>query len=244
MPITEQQKPIISQAWTDLLSGKLSPEAALQILTSMMGADGAKNFVEQAMAERQKGTAAGSSWVQPTATPAPVTMGPVTGNEAGYLSENPTAAWNRAYNLPSVGANPFQSWLSGQSGPAYSAYAAKNMADVLGGLPGSSFGSYLGQEDLGAAPQRALSTLQNVRGRGEPEQQNWMSRFQGEDVGGNLSQLFQAALQGRGYASPFARAASRNIPGYQEQWNTQTLGGQRQADTGTLLTYLMKQLGL
>lgn len=171
-----------------------------------------------------------------------IPMGPVTQTEGGFLGENPQLAWNRAYDLPSVGANPFQQWLSNQAGPAYSAYAGQNVADIMAGKEGTSYGDYLGASDLGKMPQRALSTLRGLKGAGSETQQDWMNQLVGGDVGGNLSQIFQGALQGRGYASPFARAASRNVPGYQEKWAGQTLGGSR--GDQSFLDYLMQQFQL
>ena len=251
--INPQNRPERERIWTAMLNGSLSFEAGRELLFRLDGSrEQADAAVASAMEQRKAGLAAGASWTQiPETVSQPLTQstqtaqfGPVTKAQGGYLAENPQLAWNRAFNIPSVGANPFQKWQGEQASPAYSAYAGKNLLDIMSGQPGTSFGSFLGQGDLAATPMRALETLRNVRAGGGEQQTQWMQDLQSEDVGGNLKDMFMGALQGRGYASPFARAAARNVPGYQQQWNANTLGGSQPGDNGTLLAYLMKKLGL
>lgn len=173
----------------------------------------------------------------------PQSFGPVTSEQAQFLSEEPRIAWNRAFNLPSVGQNPFQAWLARQVGPAYAAYAAGNLLDQMSGAQGTSFGSYLGASDLGAAPGRALAALRTLRGQPSEEQGRFLDQFLGEDIGARLPDLFQSALHARGFASPFARAAARQLPSLEDEWRTRSLGGTVESQ-GTLLDYLMNRLRL
>ncbi len=179
------------------------------------------------------------------ATPKPAGFTPA---QSGWLQENPVAEWNRAFNLPSVGGNPFQDWLSTQVTPAYSALAARNLLNIPKGGQPEAFSTYLGSQGQGIpmAGQTALGALKEARGLGGLAQETFLGNLRGAraegGAGASLQALLQAGLQGRGFAAPFARAASRNVPGYEEQWNTETLGGSQLGSEG-LLNYLMKQLG-
>ncbi len=193
------------------------------------------------------GTTATPTGDTPSATP--TTYGPLTQAQSAYLQEEPQTEWNRAFNLPSVGGNPFQKWLESQAGPAYSAYAARNTLNIPQGGQPDTFQNYLGSAGQGIpmAGQTALGTLRGVRGLNATGQGDWLDTFRssaGEGgAGGSLSDLMQAAIQGRGFASPFARAAARNTPGYERQWNTETLGGST-VGSPSFMEYLMKRLGI
>ena len=167
----------------------------------------------------------------------------LTPEQQKYLTEeDPATAWNRALNLPSVGANPFQAWQSQQSRPAYSAYAGQEILNRQQRLTPQSFQAYMGPQGKQAG-DTALNALTGAKGMTSAGQGDWMSQLEGQDIGGSLAALFQAALQGKGYASPFTRAATRNLPGYQQQWTADTAAGGVEGSP-TLLEYLMKQMGL
>lgn len=265
MPFNDAQRQAMHELYLQILNGSVSEPVARQQALEAYRAAGypdpdriANFFVDNALQTRQQGVASGADWAKPpsqggasyTATPegnytrtspAPQQqpVGPVTRQQAGYLAEQPQIAWNRAFNLPSVGENPFQAWLSQQVTPTYASYAAQNLYDLMSGRQGQSFGDYLGAGDLEAGPGRALNTLRGLRG--QQGQNAFLQEFRGEDVRGSLPALFQSALNARGFASPFARAAARQVPGFEEQWNTLSLGGSDVSKTGSLLDYLMSQ---
>lgn len=160
-----------------------------------------------------------------------------------FYESAPGAYWQKQLGIPGIGANPYQEWLQSQFSPAWATTSAQNLlAPFMKGSAPTPFSQYADVGNFGGVGKGALSALQTASGLGGSEQQAWMDDLSLAAGEGGLQNLMQAALRGKGYASPFASIMARHTPGLQNEWESQTAGG---GVTGspTYLKFLMSKLG-
>ena len=148
----------------------------------------------------------------------------------GLGEDDPFAAYLRQGELPGVGQNQFQSWLTRQYDPAYATFGAASYlnpkttspdwANYLGGMPG-----------VQAQRQQAKGLFGQAAGLGMPGQEDFT-----QSLGAGGFQDFMRAVLGGTYAPPVAKNMLGNLGGLQAQYNAQT--GMGATDQEGFLNYL------